>query len=157
MPLFGEREEALREEFERRRPDRQLVRLGTEQPPVHTNEIAEVEQPEDGEVALRQGILPDVHLNLRAPVGDCQEVGFPEAANCEYAASRPREGLRGLELFPTRSAVGGHQLVDGMRPLVLPGVGIDPERDKLAEVVTPLAQQVGFSCVLVGHQFSLSG
>ena len=66
VPLLGQRHEALGEELERRRPDRQLVGLGAEQVPLDADEVAEVEQLEDREVALAERVLADVDLDLRA-------------------------------------------------------------------------------------------
>src|SRR5262249_38492277 len=68
MPLLRQRKQTLRQEFQLRRPDRQLVRTRPEQPPGNTDPVAEIEQLENLEVALGQRILSDVHLDPRAPV-----------------------------------------------------------------------------------------
>ena len=66
VPFLGQRDEALGEELEARRPDRQLVGLGAEQVPFDADEVAEIEQLEEREVALAQRVLADVDLDLRA-------------------------------------------------------------------------------------------
>ena len=71
-----------------RRPDRQLVRLGPEHAARDADPVAEVEQLEDLEVALRQRVLPDVDLNVRPAVGDDEKVRLAEAAN-RRARARP--------------------------------------------------------------------
>ena len=55
VPFLGERDQTLGEELQVRRPDRQLVRPGSEDATLDTDEVAPVEQAEDLEIALGTG------------------------------------------------------------------------------------------------------
>ena len=88
VPLLRQRQQALREEVQPRRPDRELVGLGPEQAPLDADPVAEIEQLEDLEIELRQRVLPDVDLQLRVAVRQDQEVRLAEGADREDAAAR---------------------------------------------------------------------
>ena len=151
VPLLGQREEALGQELERRRPDRQLVGLGAEQAALDADEVAEVEQLEHREVALGQRVLPDVDLDLRAAVREDQEVRLAEAANRQDAAGGAGARLLGLELLAGLRRVRLDQRRRWCRCARTPRVRIDPEADQLLEILPPLAQLVGFTKMFVGH------
>ena len=53
VPLLGQRDEALGEELQPRRPDRQLVRLRAEQVPLDADVVAEIEQLEQSRSRAR--------------------------------------------------------------------------------------------------------
>ena len=78
-------------------PDGELVGLRPEQVPAHADEVAEVQQPEDPEVAVADRILADVDLDAREAVAQHQEVRLAEAADGENAPARPRLDARRLE------------------------------------------------------------
>ena len=90
VPLLGQRQQALREEVQPRRPDRELVGLGAEQASLDADPVAEIEQLVDLEVELRQRVLPDVDLDPRVAVGQHEEVGLAEGADREDAAAGDR-------------------------------------------------------------------
>jgi hypothetical protein len=98
MPLLGQRQQTLGEELELRCPDRELIRLRAEQASLDAGPVAEIEQLENFEIALRQRVLPDVDLKPRLPVGQHEEVRLAEAANREDAPRGPHLNLRGVEL-----------------------------------------------------------
>ena len=88
VPLLRQRQQALREEGDRRGPDRQLVRLRPEDAAGDADVIADVEQLERGEVALAERVLPDVDLDPRAAVGDDEKIRLAERAHADDAAGR---------------------------------------------------------------------
>ena len=151
VPLLGQRQEALGEELERRRPDGQLVGLGPEDAPLDADEVAEIEQLVDREVALRQRVLAEVDLNPFAAVGDDQEVGLAEAADGQDAAGRARLRLLRLERLAGLVAVRLEELFDGVGALELARVRIDAELNQRLEILAPLPQEIGLSKVFVGH------
>ena len=81
VPLLGQRQMTLREELERLRIDRELARAGAEQMTGDANVVAEVEQLEDAEVALRERILANVDLDALPAIGQREEAGFAKAAD----------------------------------------------------------------------------
>ena len=54
------------------------------------NDVAEIEEPEQLEVALRQRVLLDVDLNARPAVREHQEIRLAEAADAENPSARRR-------------------------------------------------------------------
>ena len=152
VPLLGQRQEALGQELERRGPDRQLVRLGAEDATLDADEVAEVEQLEDREIALGQRVLADVDLDPRLPVGDDEEVGLAEAANRQDPAGGARPRLLRLERLSGLPAVGLDQLFDRVGALELSWIGIDAELAQRLEILPALADQVGLAKMFVGHR-----
>ena len=96
VPLLRQRQMALRQKLEARRPDRQLVGARAEQMPFDADDVAEIEQPEHLEIALRERVLPDVDLDARSAVGQHQKIRLAEAADAENAAARDRVDACGL-------------------------------------------------------------
>ena len=93
VPLLRQRHEALGQELQRRRPDRQLVGLGPEQLPLDADVVAEIEQLEDREVALGQRVLPDVDLDLARGRPRCtRKFALPK-----LRIARIRPAVRGLD------------------------------------------------------------
>ena len=131
VPLLGQRHQALREEVQPRRPDRELVGLGPEQPPLDADPVAEIEQLEDLEIELRQRVLPDVDLHLGVAVREHEEVRLAERANREDAAARDRLDALGFELVVRPLAVGVDQLGDRVPPLERARVDLDAELREL--------------------------
>ena len=86
VPLLRQRNEALRQKLEPRRPDRQLVGLGAEQMAGDADVIAVVEQLRQAKSRSRQRVLPDVDLNAAAAVGEHEEARLAEAADADDAA-----------------------------------------------------------------------
>ena len=105
VPLLRQRQQALRQEVQPRRPDRELVGLRAEQPALDADPVAEIEQLEDLEIERRQRVLPDVDLDLRAAVGQHEEVRLAERADRENAAARDGLDALGLELVVRPLAV----------------------------------------------------
>ncbi len=130
------------------RPDAQivssLVRVRN-RCPRHADEVAEVEQLEDLEVALGQRVLADVDLDARLAVGQHQEVGLAEAAHRQDAPGGHGLDLLRLELRAGPLAERRHQIVDGVRPLEGVRIRIDAELDQLVEVGPPLFLLIGLS------------
>ena len=134
VPLLGQRQEALRQEMQARRPDRQLVRLRSEQASLHAHPVAEVEQLEDFEIELRQRILTDVHLNARQTVRHDQEVRLAERSNREDAAAGDGGDVIRLELVVRSDTVRADELGNRLPPLEPARVDVDPELRQLLEV-----------------------
>ena len=90
VPLLGQRQMALGEKLQARRPDGQLVGARAEQMPFDADEVAEIEQTEHVEIALRQRVLLDVDLDARSAVREHQKIRLAEAADAENTAARGR-------------------------------------------------------------------
>ena len=98
VPLLRQRQQALGEEVQPRRPDRELVGFRPEQAAFDADPVAEVEQLEDLEVERRQRVLPDVDLDPGKAVGQDEEVRLPERPDREDAAARLGLDPIGFEL-----------------------------------------------------------
>jgi hypothetical protein len=144
VPLFRQRQEALGEELERRGMNRELVRLRAEQLPLDADEVAQVQQLEQREVAPRQRVLPDVGLNPGTAVRQHEEIGFAEAADREDPSRRACLDRSRLERFPVLPAMRRDQLADGVAALEPPRIRLDAQRGELLEVRAPLPQQIRF-------------
>ena len=134
MPLLGQRQMALGQEFEARRPYRQLVGARAEQMPFDADHISEIEQAEQLEVVLRQRVLLDVHLNARPAVGQHQEIRLAEIANAQNAAARRRVDAGGFELGARFLAMGADEIGDGCCAIESMRIRIDAELAQLREV-----------------------
>ena len=119
MPLLGQRQETLCEEFELCRPDRQLVGLGAKQVSGHADLIAKVEQLRQRVIALAQGVLADVDLEARAAVGDHDEAGLAKVADADDPPGRDGLDPRRLELGGRGRGVGVDQLRHRVRGIEL--------------------------------------
>ena len=124
VPLLRQRQQALGEERQRRRPDRELVGLGAEQVAADADVIAEIEQPRECEVPFRQGVLPHVDLQSHPAVRQHQERGLAEAADADDAAGRRGVDPGLLERLGRRRRVRVDQLADAVR-------GVEPVRIRL--------------------------
>ena len=115
VPFFRHRHVAFCEELQARRPNRQLVGARAKQMSFDADDIAEIQQSKQLEIALLQRVLLDVHLNARAAIGQHQEIRLPEAANPQNAAAR--EGVDALffELRPRFLAVRADEIGDRRR------------------------------------------
>ncbi len=134
VPLLGQREQALREKVQSRRPDRELVRLGAEQPALDADPVAEIEQLVDPEIELRDRVLPDVHLHLRAAVRQHEEVRLAERADGQDASGGDGLDAIGLELVVRAVPVRLDEL-DNRETTVEPArIDIDAELRELGEV-----------------------
>src|SRR5262249_11185876 len=134
VPLLGQRQHALRQEVQARRPDGELVRLGAEEASLDADPVAEIEQPVDPEIDLRHRILPDVGLNLRAAVREDEEVGLAERADRQNAPARDRLDAIVLELVVRPMAVRVDELRDRVAPLELARIDLDPELRELVQI-----------------------
>ena len=138
VPLLRQRQEALGEELQRRRPDRQLVRLGAKQVAADADLIAEVEQLRQLIVALAERVLPDVDLDARAAVGQHEKAGLAETADADDAPGGDGVDARRLELGGGLGRVAVDELRHRMRGVELVRVrGKAEARDRL-EVRFPL-------------------
>src|SRR5262249_57892049 len=138
MPLLRQRQKALGEEMQARRPDGELVGLGPEQPPLDADPVAEVEQLVDPEIELRHRVLPDVDLHLGMTVGQDQEVRLAEGADREDAASSDRLDAIGFELVVRPLAVAVDELRNGVAALERARIDLEPELLELRQVRPPL-------------------
>ena len=150
VPLLGQRHEALDEELEARSKYRELVRPGPEQLAPDADEVPEIEQLEDREVALGERVLADIDLDPRSPVGNDQEVGLAKTSNRNHPPRRRRLHGRRFESFRRGATVGSNELVHRMGARKRTRIGIDTKAHELLEVGTALEQLVGFA-VFFGH------
>ena len=107
--------------------------------------VAEIEQAEQLEVALRERVLLDVHLNARSAVRQHKEVRLAEAANAENASARRRLDPVALELGAGFPAVRADQVADGGRAIEPMRIGIDAQVGQLREVGAALLDLFVFS------------
>jgi hypothetical protein len=105
--------------------------------------IAEVQQLEDREVAVRERILADVDLNGRAAVRQHQEIRLAEAPDGEDAAGGAGLDDGAFELFTRLQAVRPHQIADRVAPLERPGIRLHAQLRELLEVRASLAHEIG--------------
>jgi hypothetical protein len=124
--------------------DRQLVGTGAKKVPFDANEVAEVEQLEDREVALADRVLPDVRLDLRLAVRDGNEVGLAEAPDRQDPTGSLGLDSFGRELVGRPPAVRRHHVADGLRPRERVRVGIDAKPRQRLEIGAPLRDLIGF-------------
>ena len=134
MPLLRQRQVALREELDARRPDRQLVGARAEQMPFDADDVAEIEQTEQLEIALRERVLLDVDLNARSAVGEHQKIRLAEIADAENAAARRRVDARGFEVGAGLLAVGADEIGDGRGAIESMRIRVDAKLAQLREI-----------------------
>ena len=134
VPLLRQRQMAFCKKLDPRRPDRQLVGARSEQMPLHADEVAEIEEPEQLEVALRQRILPDVDLNPRSAVRQNQKIRFAEAADAENAAARCGVYPGGLRARVRLLSVRAHQVGNRRAAIESMRIGVDAKLAELRQV-----------------------
>src|SRR5690349_19904714 len=66
VPFLRQRQQRLSKELQALRMDRKLASFGPEQVSFHANQVAEIKQLEQIEIALAHRIQPDVDLELHA-------------------------------------------------------------------------------------------
>jgi hypothetical protein len=98
VPLFRQRHQALGEELEVARPDRELVGLGPEEPAGDADPVPEIEQLERLEIDRRHRVLADVDLDLVQAIRQHEEVRLAERADAEDPPARRRLDVLGFEL-----------------------------------------------------------
>src|SRR5207237_3493280 len=140
------------EELELRRPDRQLIGLRPEQVSLDADEVAEVEQLEQREVALAQGVLADVDLDARLTIGDREEVRLAEAADGEDAAGGPGLDAPGCERFGGLRAVRVDERLNRIGPFDHAWIRRNAESLQLLEICSPLTKLIGFPFVCCRHR-----
>ena len=147
VPLLRQRQQALREELQRRRMDAELVGLRPEQVALDADPVAEVEQLEDAEVERGHGILADVDLNARAAVGELQEPAFPNVRIARMRPASPGGDLRRrraprwfLRRARRRSWLIGVVRLEALR------IRIDAELLQRLEIGPALDDLIGFLC-----------
>ena len=97
--------------------------------PPDADEVAEVEELEDGEVPLGQRVLPDVDLDARPAVGNHQEVRLAETANRQDPPRGGRFYWRRLQCLGCGVAVCGDECIDVVGAIECPGgYGSTPRR-----------------------------
>jgi hypothetical protein len=141
MPLLGKGPETLGEKLDADRPDGELVGPGPEDASRHPHEVADIEQREEREIPLRQGILPDVRLDTGAAVCQHQEIGLAEAPDGDDAPAGDGLGTRRLELIVRAGSVGTRQGLNRVGARERPRVDFDPELLDLREVRPALLDQ----------------
>ena len=134
VPLLRQRQVALGEKLDARRPDRQLVGARAKEVPFDADQIAEIEQTGQLEVALRERVLLEVHLDARSTVGEHQKIRLAEAANAQNAAARRRIDAGGFELGARRPGMRANELGDGRRAIESMRIRTDAELAQLREV-----------------------
>ncbi len=125
---------ALRQKFYFRGIDGELVRPRAKQMAFHADDIADVQELIHAKVALGQRILLDVDLNLRAAVGQHQEIGLAEAADAQNAAAGNGVDAVLFELRPGLPAVRANQVADRGISLEPMRVGIDTQLRELGQM-----------------------
>ena len=138
VPLLRQREQALREEMQTRRPDRQLVGFRPEETSLDADPVAEVQQLEDPKIQLGHRVLTDVDLNARETVRNHQEVGFAERADREHAAARDRFRPARLELIVRGGGMRLHQRSHGVLAMEAAGIRGDAQPLELAQIRSTL-------------------
>src|SRR5262249_6359033 len=121
-----------------RGPDRELVGAGAEQPSLHADTVAEVEQLVNLEVQLRHRVLPDVDLHPGAAVGQHEEIRLAEGADRQDPAARDGLDPIGLELVVRPLTVRVDELRDRVPTIESPRVDVDAEPLELSEIRSPL-------------------
>src|SRR5215204_3405226 len=115
---------ALREKLHARRPDGQLICPRAEQVAFDADDVAEVEQPKELEIMLRERVLLDVHLNPESAVGQHKEIRLAEIPDPEDAAARRRVDAVGFEFGTCRVAMGADEIGNGGRAIESMRIGI---------------------------------
>src|SRR4051812_43907842 len=99
MPLLRQRKKTLCKKGHLRRQHRQLPRTGPKQSAFDADEIADIEQLVQLEIALRQLILLRVNLKLAFAIRQRQESGFPEWTIRQYPSRNPNLLLVVLQIL----------------------------------------------------------
>ena len=128
VPLLGGRQQALAQEGQARREDGQLARLGVSERPVHSEQVAQVEQLDQAPARVADLLLADEDLDSLGPVAKVEEDHLP-LSPLEHDPPGDAHGGPGLGLLSLGSP-GNRQLPDGGDRLVavepLPP-GVEPQ------------------------------
>ena len=138
VPLLGQRQEALRQEVQARRPDGQLVGLRAEHATFDADPIAEVEQLEDAEVEFRHRVLPHIDLHVLSTIRQLEEVRLPEGPNGEDAPTGRRLGSLDFERVVFLRTVRLDQRRNRVTPVEPIRIDRDAELREPVEVRLPL-------------------
>ena len=114
VPLFGHGEQGLGEELELLRVDAQLAGAGAEEIALDADDVADIEQLEELEIALAHGVLLDVDLQALSVLLQVGEAGLAHVAQRHEAAGDADAHL-GQKLFRGLAAVAGDDLRNGVR------------------------------------------
>ena len=146
VPLLRQRQEALGEERQRRRPDGQLVGPRPEQATLDAHLVAEIEQLEHRERLGADRVLSDVDLQRRRAVRQHQEVRLAERAKSEDPPRGPHGHVFGLERLTRVLAVRRDDVADAVRGVVGVGIRPDAEGEQFLVVGAALRDEFG-----IGH------
>ncbi len=118
VPLLGQGQEGLAEEGQLLRLDGELALASTHDRARNPHEIAEVDQIEHPVRGFPHRILADVDLEARLPVGQGRERSLALAALRHHASRDAHLLVQRLEGFQGLVAMSGHDLAQGVGPLV---------------------------------------
>ena len=116
----------------------ELVGARAEQMAFDADEVSEIEQAKYVEIALRERVLLDVHLDTRSAIREHKKIRLAEAADAENTAARGRRNARGFELGAGLRAVGADEIADRVRAIESMGIGADAHLAELRKIGAPL-------------------
>ena len=153
VPLLGHRQQRLGQVGELLDVYRQLTGPGPEEVALDADDVADVEQAEKREVALRNSVLLDVDLQPLAVLKQMREAGFAHPPQGLEAPADAHGHGRGQLLGGLR-AEAGEDLGDGVGEFKTAAVGAEAKRLDLTNPIEALREQFlfeGQACLLCGN------
>lgn len=149
MPFFGQRQQRLGEQMQLLDPDGKLAGLGTEQVAADADRIAQVQQVEQFETALADGVLPHIDLYTAAVSLQVSKTGLAHQPVGNHTPGYADFAPGRLQILRSGFAEGIRERARGIRPAKFAGIGIVTECPNLIEFFLPLLKLVArleFQC-----------
>ena len=137
VPLLRHGKQRLREELEPLHVNAQLARARAEEIALHADDIADIHQLEEVEIALGYRVLLHINLQAFAVLLQMREPGFTHVPQRHEASGRAHPDLR-RQCVRRLRAVSRQDLRNGMGEIEAPAVGLVTQRLDLADTVQAL-------------------
>jgi hypothetical protein len=147
VPFLRQRQQALGQEVQARGPNRQLVRLGPEQPSFHADHVAQVQLLVDLKIQRGHGVRANVDLQPGPTVRQDDEIRLAKRAHAKNPAGDANRDLLGLQRLTGLGVMRGAHVGNRRRSIKPIGIGRDAERLNRLEFGLSLRDLFGF----VGH------
>jgi hypothetical protein len=139
MPFLGHGEQRLREVLQMFDVHAQFAGAGAEQVAFHADDVAQIDQLVDGEIALGKGVLLDVDLQALAILRQMREPGLAHAAQGLHAPGDAHAHRRG-QFFRGLRTVFSQNGGDRVAEFEALAVGPETQRLDLANALQALLQ-----------------
>jgi hypothetical protein len=100
--------------------------------------VSEIEQTKYVEIALRERVLLDVHLDTRSAIESTRKLALPKLRMPRIRPLVVAANAGGFELGAGLGAVGADEIADRVRAIESMGIGADAHLAELRKIGAPL-------------------